>query len=422
MLEKAVKILLVEDNPAEARLLQEFLKGSQFPFEVTHVKRLGAALQQLSEKAFDVLLLDLTLPDSQGLAALEPLNREVPGLPIVVLTNTDDAVLALEAMRLGAQDYLVKRQVNTELLVRSLRYAMERKQASEALRQANEALEGRVQERTAELVKANALLIQEIGERQKAQEELERSNADLEQFAYIASHDLQSPLGTVNSYAQLLARRYRGKLDTRADKYIGYIVDNTQLMGQLIQDLLTYSRLGQTKQATELVDCEAVLKSVLVQLKAAIATHKANITHDPLPKVVVDSVQLGQLLQNLLGNAIKYRSEDPPEIHVSARLNSELPEGSDRLEQAPGDLEQNYQRVEWIFSVRDNGIGIDPKHFEQIFLIFQRLHTDEEYPGTGIGLALCQKIVEHHGGRLWVDSQPGCGATFHFTLPAQETT
>jgi len=421
MMESTVRILLVEDNPAEARLFQEMLKDTgKEQLELTAVKRLRQALQQLEDEAFDVLLLDLTLPDSQGLESLEPLMQQAPGLPIVVLTNTNDAELAVEAVRRGAQDYLVKRQISPEVLVRSLRYAIERKQAAEALRQANEILELRVQERTAELVAANESLMQEIAERCKAQEELERSNADLEQFAYIASHDLQSPLGTVNSYAQLLARRYQGKLDAKADKYIGYIVENTLLMKQLIQDLLLYSRLGQTKKAFELTECEAVLKGVLGQLRNAIANSNATITHDPLPCVMADPVELGQLFQNLIENAIKYRRQDPPQIHLSAILRSapqEKAEENGQEIQNPKSKIQNPNLTEWVFSVRDNGIGIDPKHFERIFMIFQRLHTDDEYPGTGIGLAFCQKIISHHGGQLWVESQPGEGSIFYFSLP-----
>ena len=225
--------------------------------------------------------------------------------------------------------------------------------------------------------------------------ELKRSNADLQQFAYVASHDLQEPLRMVSSYTQLLARRYRGKLDSDADEFIGYAVDGANRMQTLIKDLLAYSRVTAQGKVFERVDCNGLLEEVLSNLRVADEQNRAVVTHDPLPTVMADRGQLGQLFQNLIGNAIKFRGEEPPQIHVSA-------------EQRTG---------EWFFSVRDNGIGVGPQYAERIFIIFQRLHNREEYPGTGIGLAICKKIVERHGGRIWVVSHTGQGATFHFTLP-----
>jgi len=271
---------------------------------------------------------------------------------------------------------------------------------------------GQIQKRDAELQQTHTELEKrvqelqhEVAERRRAEEslanktaELQRSNRELEQFAYVASHDLQEPLRMVTGYSQLLARRYRDKLDQTAQEYIGFAVDGARRMQRLIQDLLTYSRVGTRGKAFAAADCEAILATTLTGLQVAIKESGAIITHDPLPTVTCDEGQIGQLFQNLIGNGIKYRNSKAPEVHLSCER-----EGKD-----------------WLFSVRDNGIGIDPQHAERIFVIFQRLHTSEEFEGTGIGLAVCKKIVERHGGRIWVESELGKGATFYFSLPAEE--
>jgi PAS domain S-box-containing protein len=232
----------------------------------------------------------------------------------------------------------------------------------------------------------------------EAHEELKRSNSELEQFAYVASHDLQEPLRMVSSYTQLLERRYQDKLDADAREFMGYVVDGAARMKQLIEDLLAYSRVGTKGRDFKPVDLERPLARALANLKAAIDESGAAVSFDPLPTLPVDEGQLAQVLQNLIGNALKFRSSAAPRIHVSS-------------------LEKER---EWEVAVRDNGIGIEPQYFERIFMVFQRLHSKGEYPGTGIGLAIVKKVVERHGGRVRVESRPGEGSAFIFTLPKQE--
>ena len=241
----------------------------------------------------------------------------------------------------------------------------------------------------------------------KKADELTRSNHELEQFAYVASHDLQEPLRMIASYTQLLARRYRDQLDKDAHEFIGYAVEGATRMQVLINDLLAYSRVGTRGKPFSPTDCNEVLARALDNLKFVIQDAKATVTTSSLPTVLGDSTQLMQLLQNLISNAVKFRGTARPEVRIEAELK-------------PADLgmqQPDVPQFEWVLSVRDNGIGIEPQYFERIFVIFQRLHTRELYPGTGIGLAICKKITERHGGRIWVESVPGQGATFFFTIP-----
>jgi len=259
----------------------------------------------------------------------------------------------------------------------NIRDITERKRAQEAL-----------EKRTRELAHSREAL------ERKAQE-LTRSNAELQQFAYVASHDLQEPLRTMASFAQLLQKRYQGKLDASADDFIHFIVDGAARMQGLISDLLAYSRVGSRGEDFVPTDCSTVFDEAVANLHTAIAESGAVVTHDPLPTVPCHREQLVQVFQNLIGNAVKFRDSQPPRVHVAA-------------EQRPSD---------WLFSVQDNGIGIDPQYAQRIFEVFQRLHNRTEYPGSGIGLAVAKKIVERHGGLIWVESQPHQGATFFFTLP-----
>jgi len=251
------------------------------------------------------------------------------------------------------------------------------------------------------------VVLRDITERRRADqslaqkaEELARSNADLEQFAYVASHDLKEPLRAVSGCTQLLQRRCEGKLDDLAAEYMAHIVDGTTRMESLIDGLLAFSRVGTRGAKLEAVDCARVLDTALRNLAAAIEESGTVVSSDRLPTVHGDAIQLVSLFQNLIGNALKFRQATPPLIHVGAQR----------------------QDKEWYFSIRDNGIGISPRYFDRIFGIFQRLHTRDEYPGTGIGLAVCKKIVERHGGRIWLESAPGEGTTFYFSLSDAQTT
>lgn len=250
-----------------------------------------------------------------------------------------------------------------------------------------------------------ALLFQDVSERERIaratelrMRELERSNADFEQFASTASHDLREPLRMVASYTQLLGEQYRGRLDERADKFIAYAVEGAQRMQRLIDDLLAYARLENAGRPSIPVAVSDVLRDTLVDMRAFIQEHSAQIAYAELPTVLVDPVQLAQLLQNLIHNAIKFRGASPPRVELSAERDGPM----------------------WRIAIKDNGVGIDPRHHERIFQMFQRLHERAKYAGNGIGLATARKIVERHGGRIGVTSAPGQGATFHFTLPAAD--
>ena len=244
----------------------------------------------------------------------------------------------------------------------------------------------------------------DITKRQRAEEalrrtadELARSNADLKQFAYVASHDLKEPLRNIAGFVKLLEKRYKAKLDEEADEFIDYIIEGVNRMDNLIHDLLEYSQMEAKGKEFRTANCSVALEDAIYNIRSVLEESGAELTYDLLPTVSADASQLSRLFQNLISNAIKFRGNEPLKIHISAHQKGN----------------------EYIFSVRDNGIGIEPQFFERIFLIFQRLHTTKEYEGTGLGLAICKKIVERHGGRIWVESEQGKGSTFYFTIPVR---
>jgi PAS domain S-box-containing protein len=286
--------------------------------------------------------------------------------------------------------------------IESMRDITEMRKAELELQKYHENLEEQVEERTEELEKTNEKLKSAIAKHEEAEikmselvVELKRSNKDLEQFAYVASHDLQEPLRMVSSFTQLIERKYRDKLDEDANEYIWYVVDGAKRMQSLINDLLSYSRVTTKVKDFTKINLNETVDEAIFNLEIAIEENNAIVVVDSLPPIYGDSSQMVQLFQNIIGNAIKYRSEKIPEIHISA---------------SEGDQE-------WIFKIEDNGIGIQPEYNERIFQIFQRLHGSHAYSGTGIGLAICKKIVELHGGSIWVNSKPGEGSIFYFTIP-----
>ena len=384
----SAQILVVDDERGMRETLAANLEDQGY--RVIRCPTGTEGLTRIAEDPPDVVIADLRLPDVGGLDLLENLKEVKPEAAFILITGHASLETAVEALNEGAFAYITK-PFNMEEVYSIVR---------NALRQQRLLLEN--QRLVETLQTSNADLSSEIAERQRTEEklnrtasELARSNADLEQFAYVASHDLQEPLRMVTSYCQLLQRRYKGKLDADADEFIHYAVDGASRMQALISDLLAYSRVGTGGEGLIDLDYQSIVDKAANNLKFALEEANVTITHDVLPRLTAEPVQLLQLTQNLLGNAIKYRGDKLPRAHVGAQRRD----------------------GEWLISISDNGIGIDPQNIDRVFLIFQRLHTQSEYPGTGVGLAICKKIVERHGGRIWAESEPGNGSTFFFTLP-----
>lgn len=400
----STKILLVDDRVENLLTLEAILEDLGEPTVRAHSGK--EALRHLLYQDFAVILLDVQMPDMDGFetAALIRERERSRHTPILFLTAHRDDEHLFKGYYAGAVDFLFK-PINPEVLRSKVAVFVELSKKTALLRQ-----------HAAELENKNAELERTVAERKRAEDDVRRANAELErrvqertaelkrsndqlrEFAYAAAHDLQEPLRTVSSYAQLLAKRYKGRLDGDAEEFMGFIVQGVQRMHALLSDLLKFSQASSNQEPLQNVaDLEKILQEVVSSMIAAIQESGAEVTHDPLPSLVADGVQIGQVFQNLIGNAIKYRSDQPPRVHISAVRESEV----------------------WHFKVSDNGLGIDPQYADLVFGIFKRLHGSQ-YPGTGIGLALCRKIVERHGGRIWVESEPGKGSCFQFTLPIRE--
>jgi light-regulated signal transduction histidine kinase (bacteriophytochrome) len=366
--ERFSKVLVVEDNEPERRLLADILREESF--EVIGCESACEALDRVQQHSFGVAIVDLRLPDLSGTQLLERIRALDEEVRVIIYTGAASFDSVKEALNLGAFAYVEKLSDPSELLRHVHRARHER-----ADRYATD-LEEAVAARTTELA---------------------RSNRELEAFASVVAHDLRSPLLTISGYCQILQDEHGQGNIADANEYLGYIVDGVARMNRLIGDLLDYARVGRSDEPFEPVALDVVLTQVLANLEAVIRQSQAHVHVGPLPVVLGDQTQLVQLFQNLIVNAIKFHRDADPVVEIAATREESL----------------------WQFSVADNGIGIRPEHFEQIFQVFHRLHG-KEYPGTGIGLALCKKIVERHGGRIWLESQPGQGTTFFFTLRSEK--
>ena len=390
------KVLLVEDSATDAQVVRRALSTTRGAmairrglFTMTRVDHLAPALRLLARREFGVVLLDLQLPDSTGLETLAAVRAAAPDVPVVVLAGLDDDGLALTAIQRGAQDYLAKDRLDGCLLRRTLRHAIERKRAEVQLLQHARRIETAHQriERQAEQLKTRA-------------EQLDRINRELDDFTYIASHDLKEPLRGIRAYCEILLEDYHAKLDAPGQRRLATLVDLCDRLETLIGDLLTYCRVGGAQSAVGTlvadtgIDLHEVVGEVLDTLRPAIDHRGASVrVVGPLPKVTGDATLIGMALGNLISNGLKFNDRAQPQLQIGS---------------LPTDPPTLY--------VRDDGIGIEPRHHEAIFTIFRRLHGRKKYEGTGAGLTIVQKIVQSHGGRIWVESDPGAGSTFFLTL------
>jgi len=361
-------ILLVDDTPDNLRLLSAML--TKRGFEVRKAIDGKSAIASAQADAPDLILLDIKMPEMEGYEVCQylkadPTTRDVP---VIFISALDDVMDKVRAFAAGGVDYITKPFQEAEVMARI----------------------------------ENQLNIQRLQQRLLEQNnELVRSNRELEQFAHVVSHDLQQPLQSIIGFARLLLLKYQDSLDETAHDYLNRMMDSGNRMQRLIQDLLTYAQVGKQGDSFELVDCNQILAQVLENLQVALTEKKVVLFHDSLPTLIGNEIKLIQLFQNLISNAIKFTHPDnTPQVRVSVIKREN----------------------DWLFGVHDNGIGIDAQNLEKVFDVFHRAHSSKNYPGTGIGLATCKKIVELHRGRIWVESQLDVGTTFYFTLASNLMT
>jgi signal transduction histidine kinase len=359
--EKTIRILILEDNFSDTRLIERELRKDNLDFTVLWAKDKEAFLEALATYSPDILLVDYSLPGFDGMTAMALARSRYGDIPVVLVSGAIGEERAIEALRAGATDYVLKQGL---------------KRLGPVIRRALQEAE-------------------QAAEKKRALEELKRSNEELEQFAYVASHDLKEPLRAVVGFLQLLQNRYGDKLDEEGLRFIERSVKAGFRMQTMINDLLTLSKIHSKGSAFIPTDLNQIVKDVLEHLQ--LTKKNVTVTCAELPNLALDASQIHSLFQNLISNAMKYNESSIPVISIECR-----------------ELDNAYQ-----FLVKDNGIGISTRFHQRIFQVFQRLHTDRDYPGTGMGLALCKKIVERHRGKIWVESNQAEGSTFHFTLPKQ---
>jgi signal transduction histidine kinase len=377
MSDQRLTVLLVEDNPGDARLIQESLTvDGEAIFDLETADRLATALRRLSAGGVDAVLLDLALPDSKGRETFNKAKAQAPTVPIIILTGLGDEALALKMVQEGAQDYVAKIDLNGSILSRAIRYAIEREGSEQRIRSFNEELEERVRGRTAEL---------------------EAANEELDAFSASVSHDLRGPLHLIDGYSEMLAETLGPEVPQEAKKYLEHIRSSVQGMASIIEDLLNLSRLGRQELQIQRTGLDEIVASVLSGCQSVIQGRKIEWSIGSLPQVECDRGLIKQAFTNLIGNAVKYtRTRDAAVIEIGQTTIGE----------------------ERVIFVRDNGAGFDMKYAGKLFGAFQRLHRQDEFEGTGVGLATVRRIIQRHGGRIWAEAEVDRGATFYFTLGA----